>query len=64
MTQDEQSTERALQAAMAAWLRARGWTEDGRRWRHHSAPTNAPAVQLTDAMQITRAEPLRYRRAR
>ena len=64
MTRDEQTTERALVHAQADWLRARGWREVGHRWGHESAPTNAPALSLADAMAFSRAEPLRYRRAR
>lgn len=60
---DEQSTERALVAAQAEWLRARGWVADGLRWRHHAALTRE-AVTAHVAEVQTRMEPLRYRKAR
>ena len=72
-TKDEQTTERELLQAQCNWLRARGWEQLGglcttlsglHRWRHHSAPKDAPAVRLGDALAFTNQEPLRYRRAR
>jgi hypothetical protein len=73
ITQEEQLTERELLNAQAKWLRARGWEQLGgvcstltglHRWRHHSAPKDAPALRMGDAIAFTQAEPLRYRRRR
>jgi hypothetical protein len=72
-TRDEQTTERELLQAQANWLRARGWEQLGgicstltglHRWQHHTAPKDAPALRLADAMAFTNAEPLRYRARR
>jgi hypothetical protein len=72
-TREEQTTERELLQAQANWLRARGWEQLGgictslaglHRWKHHTAPKDAPALRMGDAMAFTQAEPLRYRARR
>jgi hypothetical protein len=64
---DEQATERNLQSAQAAWLRARGWVAEGVRWKHDAAPQlrrTHEAFTAHEAMVLTRDEPLRYRKPR
>lgn len=73
MTRDEQSTERALTHAEAQWLTARGWTcktqgtgsmHAGARWTHPDLRGSLSTNDLSqrDALTLTRAEPLRFRR--
>lgn len=70
MTRDEQSTERALSQAEADWLIARGWKLVNRgqgsmylgaRYSHPDLQ-NPKDLSQRDALTLTRAEPLRYRR--
>lgn len=70
MTREEQDTERALVRAEADWLKARGWTlatggtdslMSGARFSHPDlrGPID---YRMRDALALTRAEPLRFRR--
>ncbi len=70
MTRDEQSTERALSLAESAWLQARGWKLAARghgsmytaaRYTHPDLDGVSDLCQR-DALALTRAEPLRFRR--
>lgn len=72
MTRDEQSTERALSDAESAWLIARGWQlvsrghgsmYTGARYTHPDLTMPADLAQR-DALTLTRAEPMRFRRRR
>ena len=70
MTRDEQSTEQALSRAESAWLQARGWRlvsrghgsmYTGARYTHPDLKSPNDLAQR-DALVVTRAEPLRFRR--
>lgn len=70
MTRAEQDTERALLRAEGEWLEARGWTRasgysdsllSGARWSHTSL-FSPIGYKQRDALALTRAEPLRFRR--
>lgn len=70
MTREEQDTERQLVTSECAWLKARDWRVVaagagsllvGIRFAH--AELRAPKdLGLRDALALTRAEPLRFRR--
>ena len=70
MTRDEQDTEHALVRAEAAWLKARGWvlTTGGTDRLMSGARFSHPDLRgpldyrMRDALALTRAEPLRFRR--
>jgi hypothetical protein len=70
VTREEQDTERQLVRAETDWLKARGWTlavagagtlQAGARFAHPElrGPID---YRLRDALALTRAEPLRFRR--
>jgi hypothetical protein len=70
VTREEQDTERALVRAEAEWLKARGWVlaqagsgplMSGARFSHPDlrGPVD---YRMRDALALTRAEPLRFRR--
>lgn len=70
MTREEQDTERSLTRAEAEWLKARGWRlahagvgslHIGARWSHPDLRGPVDYRQ-SDALALTRAEPLRFRR--
>jgi hypothetical protein len=70
MTREEQDTERSLVRAETDWLKARGWTvtnagfgslASGVRFSHPEF-RRAVDYSLRDALSLTRAEPLKYRR--
>jgi hypothetical protein len=70
VTRDEQTTERALSEAESQWLKARGWIlvnrghgsmHTGARYVHDDLKGPADLCQR-DALALTRAEPLRFRR--
>lgn len=70
MTREEQDTERQLVRAELEWLKARAWTvavggsgslQLGVRLTHAELRGVADLC-LRDALSITRAEPLRFRR--
>ncbi len=71
MTREEQDTERQLARAEAEWLKARGWTLasaghghnlSGARWAHGDLRGGPVDYRQSDALVLTRAEPLRFRR--
>ncbi len=72
MTRAEQDTERALVRAETEFLKARGWTVTvgglgsslggSVRLAHESLKGGPTDYCLRDAMALTRAEPLRFRR--
>ena len=70
MTREEQDTERALVLSELAWLKARAWRiavagagslHAGVRLEHPEL-RNPSTLGLRDALAISRAEPLRFRR--
>lgn len=70
MTREEQDTERSLVRAETEWLKARGWQlvnagfgslASGARFAHPDLRGPSDFC-LRDALAITRAEPLRFRR--
>jgi len=66
MTQEEHETAIALANAQMDFLRARGWVlsrghHNGLRCSHHNL-TLLPNVGIRDALELTRVEPLRYRK--
>jgi hypothetical protein len=67
MTKSQQEAQRELDRAQAKWLIAYGWSAyrgydayGSFRWTHRSAPSQAYGYSTRDAMELTRAEPLRY----
>jgi len=63
VTRDQQEADRELARAELRWLHAYGWTPcdtRGDRLAHRHAPKLKPDYSRRDAMQLTRAEPLRY----
>lgn len=61
MTKSQQQAQRELERAQANWLMAYGWkVYNSYRWTHRSAPETIHGYTTQDAMQLTRAEPLRY----
>lgn len=65
MTREEQDTERALVRAEQAWLLARGWTMVvGERYSHPRQPTAKESYTRRDAIQMTRADALRFNNVR
>ena len=62
MTSRQQDAERTLVDAECGWLLAYGWkfeTSTG-RWSHEHAPKARSDYERRDALQMTRAEKLRY----
>ncbi len=71
MTREEQDTERALVRSEEDWLKARGWQQAGAghgwlltrsRWAHPANDSKLTDYTLRDAVSLTRAEPLRFRK--
>ncbi len=70
MTREEQDTERQLTRAESDWLKARGWvlTQGGSGALMTGARFSHPDLRgpvdyrMRDALALTRAEPLRFRR--
>lgn len=63
MTRAQHEATRELGRAQAHWLRAYGWSNDPTgelRWTHAKAPKAKPSYTTRDALEMTRAEPLRY----
>lgn len=60
-----QDTDRELRHAERQWLLARGWmalridAQNRPRYSHHALATTADAL-ASDAIALTRAEPLRF----
>jgi hypothetical protein len=70
VTREEQDTERQLVQSELAWLKARDWrvAVGGSGSLHvgvrleHAELKGPPTLCLRDALALTRAEPLRFRR--
>ena len=62
MTRSQHEATRALLAAEYDWLEAYGWKRvlPGSRVKHPKAPDTKPDYSVSDAMILTRADPLRY----
>ena len=67
MTRSQQEAQRELDRAQAKWLKAYGWEPRiggelaaPMRWSHHFAPKAKESYTTRDALELTRAEPLRY----
>ena len=64
MTREEHQTERALVEAENNWLVARGWTSvEGNRYVHRYMPKVLENYVRREALTMTRAEPLRFKKA-
>jgi hypothetical protein len=60
VTREQHAALRELERAQATVLRSFGWSETAGRWQHKAAPATTKPYTTRDAMELTRAEPLRF----